>query len=108
MNRLAQIWQKVRERTRGVSDRFSAPTAEVVTISPLRNDQGAGLRLTHINNRPVVVDEPIDLTDFTVTVSASASVVIESVGSYTGPVRFSYRFTDGRTSGVAQIVGTFT
>lgn len=104
--RVRQIWDKLRQRVRGVGDSFSVSNASPVTLTPLANDQGSGLRITHVNNRLVVQGEVLDFSDFEVTVSGN-ELSVEALNGYTGPVHLTYRFTDGRTSGVAEIVGEF-
>lgn len=102
------LWNKARQRIRGVADDFASPTATPAVLNPLANDQGAKLRITHIFNRPVTHGVAIDLGDYTVTVAVGDVVTVASVASYVGRVAFTYTFTDGKTSGVAQIVGEFT
>lgn len=103
-----QYWHRINQRVRGVADGFVSPTATPAVLNPLANDQGASLRITHINNRPVVIGVPLDFTTHTVTVALGGVVTITAVGGFTGRVSVAYTFTDGRTSGVAQLVGEFT
>lgn len=103
-----RLWDTARQRVRGVADDFSSPTATPAELNPLANDQGAALRITHINNIKITYGDPVDLDDYTVTVDVGDLVTVTAVGGYQGPVVFKYTFTDGRTSGVAQIVGEFT
>jgi len=102
------LLKKLWARLRGVPDTFSVATAGPATFYPLDNDVGPGLRLTHINNITIVVDDPIDLTDYTVTVAADGEVTVASVASYVGAVFFTYTFTDGKSSGKGEVVGAFT
>lgn len=102
------IANKLARRLRGVRDTGSAATASTVSFYPLANDQGSGLRLTHISSVPIVVDTPIDLGNYTVTVAADGEVTVASVSSYVGPVSFTYKFTDGKQMGLGQFVGEFT
>lgn len=105
---LRHYWKKIQRRLRGVRDSFSVATAATAAFYPLANDQGGQLRITHISSVPIVVDEAIDLGNYTVTVAADNEITVASVASYVGPVRFTYKFTDGRSMGLGEVVGEFT
>lgn len=101
-------WSRARKRVRGVRDGFTTPSATPKIIFPLRNDQGANLRITHINNVPAVLSTPIDLGDYTVTLGPNGQLTVAAQGGWTGDVAFRYYFTDGRTSGAGEVKGEFT
>lgn len=95
-----------RGRLRATGETVSVTVDTPKEIFPLRNDQGAKLRITHIDDLPIsdggsavdVAHGQVDLDDGMLTFTPDSA--------YTGTFAFRYTVTDGKSSRVGTIKGT--
>ena len=97
-----------RGRLRASDETVSVTVDTPKEIFPLRNDQGRKLRITHIDDLPIVSDgDPVDVAHGQVELSDDM-LTFTPDSAYTGAFAFKYTINDGQQSRVATIKGTVT
>ena len=95
-----------RGQLRAVGDRVNLTLNTPADVSPLGNDRGSGLRITRINNLPVVDGgSTVDVGSLTVELNDGVLTLTPDNG-FTGSYAFTYVVTDGQQSRVAVIQGS--
>ena len=94
-----------RGRLRATNETVAVQVDTAKEIFPLANDRGRKLKITHINDLPIVNDgAPVDVSHGQVELS-DGMLTFTPDSAYTGAFSFRYTVTDGQQARVATIKG---
>lgn len=95
-----------RGRLRATGETVAVTVDTAKEIFPFTNDQGRKLKITHIDDLPIVSDgAPVDVAHGQVELSDDM-LTFTPDSAYTGTFAFKYTISDGQQSRVATIKGT--
>ncbi len=93
------------------NDTFTVAEDASVTINVRANDtdvDGNTLTITHVDGSLISLGNPVTVTNGTVALTATGSLVFTPNPNYNGPASFDYTVSDGTVSATATVSGTVT